>query len=206
RTPAADGKSAYLQYQNVLPVVFGISPPEDRAAIVRNLNDNLISNDYHLSSTGVFSGRHLPLLLTDFGYSDTVYKLVTQTSAPSWGHWIENDLQTMLEGWSLQSRSYDHHYWGSISSWFYQGLAGIRPTQPGYAGITIRPVTPDGLDWVRASVDTVVGRIESKWQRVGRNISLEVGIPPGSRAQVFCGDQVLDLAAGAYKFECGPAK
>ncbi|MBL8266354.1 family 78 glycoside hydrolase catalytic domain, partial [Steroidobacter sp.] len=77
RTPAADGKSAYLQYQNVLPVVFGISPPEDRTAIVRNLNDNLISNDYHLSSTGVFSGRYLPLLLTDFGYSDTVYKLVT---------------------------------------------------------------------------------------------------------------------------------
>lgn len=186
RTPAADGKTSYLQYQNVLPVVFGMAPAADRAAIVRNLNDNLIASNYHLSTTGVFSGRYLPLLLSDFGYGDTVYKLVTQTSAPSWGHWIQNDLQTMLENWSLQTRSYDHHYWGSISSWFYQGLAGIRSAEPGYRSIVIRPVTPDGLEWARASVDTMVGRIESKWSRAGEKLSLDVTIPPGSTAEVWC--------------------
>lgn len=79
---------------------------------MRNLNDDLIANEYHLSSTGVFSGRYLPLLLSDFGYGDTVYKLATQTTAPSWGHWVANDLQTMLENWSLQARSHDHHCQG----------------------------------------------------------------------------------------------
>jgi alpha-L-rhamnosidase len=220
RTPSADGKTTYLQFQNVLPVVFGIAPAVDRAAIVRNLNDDLVANKYHLSSAGVFSGRYLPLLLSDFGYGETVYQLVTQTSAPSWGHWIQNDLQTMLEGWSLQSRSYDHHYWGSISSWFYQGLAGIRSAEPGYRSIVIRPVTPAGLEWARGSVDTIVGRIESKWQRVGEKLSLDITIPPGASAEVWCagsrrtaptgatflreeqGHAIYRVEAGNRRFEC----
>lgn len=197
RTPAVDGKAIYLQYQNVLPVVFGIAPAADHAAIVRNLNDNLIASNYHLSTTGVFSGRYLPLLLSDFGYGDTVYQLVTQTTAPSWGYWIQNDLQTMLENWSLQARSHDHHYWGSISSWFYQGLAGIRAAQPGYGSIIIRPVTPARLDWVRGSIDTIVGRIESKWTRAGDKISLDISIPPGSTAEVWCAGPRRTMPAGA---------
>ena len=197
RTPAADSTTKYLQYQNVLPVVFGLAPAADHAAIVSNLNQDLITNQYHLSTTGVFSGRYLPLLLSDFGHGDTAYQLVTQTSAPSWGHWIQNDLQTMLENWSLQTRSHDHHYWGSISSWFYQGLAGIRSAEPGYGSITIRPVTPEGLDWARGSVDTVVGRIESKWRREGDKISLDVTIPPGSTAEVWCAGPRRTTPAGA---------
>jgi alpha-L-rhamnosidase len=177
--------------------VFGLAPAADRAAIVRALNDDLVANKYHLSSTGVFSGRYLPLLLSDFGYGETVYKLVTQTSAPSWGHWIQNDLQTMLENWSLQTRSYDHHYWGSISSWFYQGLAGIRPAAPGYRSIVIRPITPAGLEWARGSVDTIVGRVESKWQRSGEKLSLDITIPPGATAEVWCVGPRRSVPAGA---------
>jgi alpha-L-rhamnosidase len=146
--------------------------------------------------------------------------LATQTTAPSWGHWIANDLQTMLENWSLQARSHDHHYWGSISSWFYQGLAGIRPAQPGYAAIVIRPVTPAGLDWVRASVDTVVGTVASKWTRTGDKLHLEVTVPPGSTAEVWCagprgaapagatfvreeqGHAIYRAEAGSRAFEC----
>lgn len=220
RTPAADGSAKYLQYQNVLPVVFGIAPAAEHAAIVRNLNEDLVVNKYHLSSTGVFAGRYLPLLLSDFGYGDTVYKLATQTTAPSWGHWIANDLQTMLENWSLQARSHDHHYWGSISSWFYQGLAGIRPAQPGYATIVIRPVAPAGLDWVRAGVDTVVGTVASKWTRTGDKLHLEVTVPPGATAEVWCagprgaapagatfvreeqGHAIYRAEAGSRAFEC----
>lgn len=220
RTPSADGKTTYLQYQNVLPVVFGIASVADRAAIVRNLNANLVANNYHLSTTGVFSGRYLPLLLSDFGYGATVFKLVTQTSAPSWGFWIQNDLQTMLEGWSLQSRSYDHHYWGSISAWFYRGLAGIRSADPGYRSIVIRPVTPAGLEWARGSVDTIVGRIESKWQRAGDKLALDITIPPGATAEVWCagsrrtqpqgatfvreeqGHAIYRVEAGERRFEC----
>jgi alpha-L-rhamnosidase len=103
----------------------------------------------------------------------------------------------MLEGWELDSRSYDHHYWGLISSWFYQGLAGIRPALPGYDKIVIRPAVPQGLERISAHLDTDRGRISSSWTQAGGNLTLSVGVPGGAEAEVWCPGKVLRPALGS---------
>ncbi|HEV2597846.1 family 78 glycoside hydrolase catalytic domain [Sphingopyxis sp.] len=192
-----DEKQRFLQYLNVLPVVFGLVPDDEAAGVVAKVNEDIVAHDYHLSSTGAFSGRYLLTLLSDFGHGDTAWRLVTQTSAPSWGYWISNDIPTMLETWELTSRSYDHHYWGSVSSWFYQGLAGIRPAAPGYDRIVIKPFVPRDLGDVSATLQTVKGGVTSKWRQRDGRLELTVIIPGNSSAEIWCPGQVAQAPRAA---------
>jgi alpha-L-rhamnosidase len=208
----------FVQYQNILPIAFGLVPTGHAASLMQKIDADIVAQDYHLSSTGVFSGRHLLTLLSDHGYGETAYRVTTQTTAPSWGFWLANDIHTMLEGWELDSRSYDHHYWGSVSSWFYQGLAGIRPGGPGYEKVVFRPVVPRGLDHVTAHLDTIRGRVTSQWRQLNGRLTLDVVVPDGTEAEVWCpgkvsakprnaqwlraesGYAVFAIASGSHKF------
>lgn len=192
-----DQAPTFVQYQNILPVAFGIVPDGQAPTVLSKVNADIVAHDHHLWSMGVFSARYALTLLSDAGYVDTVYKVATQTSEPSWGYWIANDIHTMLEGWALSSRSYDHHYWGLISSWFYQSLAGIRPGAAGYDLIVIRPEIPKDLEGVSAHLDTVRGRITSGWIQANGRVQLDVVVPAGAQAEVWTEGEAEAVPAGA---------
>ena len=77
--------------------------------------------------TGVYGTRYLLDMLSDYGHADLAYKIATRTDEPGWGWWLKNGHGSMFESWSLDSRSRDHHYFGSIADWMRQRLAGLRP-------------------------------------------------------------------------------
>jgi len=175
----------FSQTQNILPVAFGMEPPGTAPDIVRALNQDIVYRRYHLTC-GVYGIRYLMKMLSDFGYTDTAYAVATETTEPSWGWWVNNDLQTMLEGWSLSSRSWDHHYFAEISAWFYQSLAGIVPARPGYSVITILPRIPAKLSSARAEVKTLRGSVVSAWEHMpDGGIHLHVVIPANSVGEVW---------------------
>ena len=183
-TPAGASKP-YAQTPNVLAVAFSLVPAGHEDAVVRHLNEDIVAKDYHLMTTGVYAGRYVMTMLCDHGYADTAYKVATRTDEPSWGFWIKSGLSTMAEGWALSSRSWDHHYWASISAYFYQGLAGLRPGEPGYRRLLVRPSVPAGLDWVHAGVDTPYGKAESGWKKSAQGVELSVRVPAGVSAEIW---------------------
>jgi alpha-L-rhamnosidase len=63
-------------------------------------------------------------------------------------------------------------------------LGGIRPAQPGYKEILIRPAFPKGLTSVTCSLRTVMGEIVSNW-RVQDGLLQEISIPPNATAIVY---------------------
>jgi alpha-L-rhamnosidase len=135
---------------------------------------------------GVYALRYLPRLLSDHGHGEVVWKVVTRTDEPSWGFWLKNDIRGMPEGWGLGSRSWNHHYFASISSWFYEGLAGIRPVAPGYARVQVRPVVPQGLTRAGARLVTPRGEIGSRWRRDSDGVvTLDVAIPGACDGEVW---------------------
>jgi len=72
---------------------------------------------------------------------------------------------------------------GSIDAWFYQYLAGIRPTAPGFREITITPHLPSGLETATATVGTPAGEVRSTWKKDGEGVVLfELEIPEGIKA------------------------
>ena len=184
RTLGPNGQSKpYAESQNVLPLALGLVPAGREQGVADHIAEDLRARGYH-PGVGVYAARFLLGQLSDYGHADVAYRVATQTSEPSWGWWIKNGLSTMPEGWALASRSYDHHYFGSISAWFYQGLAGIRPATPGYGEIDIRPVMPSGLDHVAASIETIRGRVGSSWRRTAAGVVQTVDIPGGATATV----------------------
>jgi alpha-L-rhamnosidase len=226
RTLGADGKAdPYAETQNVLPMAFGMTPAGGEASVAQHIAQDIAARGGHLG-TGVFATRYVLRLLSDHGYGDVAYRAATQTTEPSWGWWIENGLSTMLEGWGLDSRSYDHHYFASISAWFYDSLAGIQPIQPGYGRIRIRPTLPDGLDHAAGLIATVRGTVGSSWTRTAGGFTQDVVIPGDALAEIWvpCGDgevgapanagagrpdggyRVFSVGPGAYAFACRTRK
>lgn len=199
--PPENGKPApYIQTMNVLPVALGLVPDGQAQAVIDGLAADIVAKGYSLD-VGVYALRYLPLLLSDHGHGDTVWKIVTRTDEPSWGFWLKNDIRSMPEGWSLGSRSWNHHYFASISSWFYEGLAGIRPTAPGYARLMVRPTLPTGLSEASASQQTPRGEVVSHWRRdTAGQVTLDVAIPGACMAEVWLpngGAKLLRAPVGA---------
>lgn len=183
--PVANGPTPpFSQTQNILPLAFGLVPDGQAQAVADAVAADLEANDLTLTM-GVYPLRYAMTLLTDHGHADLAYRVATKTTQPSWGFWLENDINSMLEGWGLASRSWNHHYFASISDWFYEGLAGIRPASPGYADLLIRPALPTGLDRAAAHVDTPRGRVSSAWRREGTTAVLAVSVPGATRAEVW---------------------
>ncbi|HVT35521.1 MAG TPA: family 78 glycoside hydrolase catalytic domain, partial [Nevskiaceae bacterium] len=184
RMPGQKGEvKPFAETPNILAVAFGIAPAGHEAAIMKHVADDIATRGDHLGC-GVYAGRYVMTLLSDYGYADLAYRVATREDFPSWGYWLANGLQSMAEGWELSSRSWDHHYWASISSYFYQGLAGIRAGSPGYAQIVIAPRPPAGLDAAHAQIETLRGPVRSSWTRSAHEFALEVSVPAGASAQV----------------------
>ena len=72
---------------NVLPLFLGIVPQGREADVAAALNADVVAKDYHLS-TGNLCTKYVPEQLTRYGYTDTAFKLITQTTYPSWGYML----------------------------------------------------------------------------------------------------------------------
>ncbi len=189
----------YSQTQNTLPLAFGMVPAGNEKVVVSRLNDDLVARKYHLSA-GIYASRFLLTILGDYGFVDTAYQVATQTTLPSWGWWIANGHATMFEGWSLDSRSHDHHYWSLISSWFFQSLAGLRPGPdgPGYKTVMVKPAVPKGLQRASGTLATLRGQVASSWTHGSDgSFRLRVAIPGNTSAEVWVPGATATATANA---------
>ncbi|HSI74064.1 MAG TPA: alpha-L-rhamnosidase C-terminal domain-containing protein, partial [Fimbriimonas sp.] len=118
--------------------------------------------------------------------------------------------------------SFNHYAYGAIGAWLYEQVAGIDVGEPGYKQIRMFPTPGEGLTWVKASLDSVHGKIESHWRLEEGKFTWEVTVPPNTSAvaglpvpegtritesgQPVTGDYrngrlLLNLKPGRYKFE-----
>ena len=141
---------------------------------------------------------------------------------------LEGGRTTMSEFWDLKG-SHNHVMMGSIDGWFYRTLAGIQPdeNQPGFDHILIKPFIPDSLSFVRASAQTVRGRVAVEWTKKNGSLQLNVTLPANSTATVYApaasakqvqstpplkptrfekGAAVYQIGSGNYEFRVGAGK
>jgi len=183
------------QTSQVFPLALDIVPAKDRAGVIECLVESITeqyANHHHTGNTGTTC---LIDKLAELGCGDIMWKIVTQTTYPSWGYMVSQGATTIWESWSLLAKcgnSESMIMWATIDEFLYNDLAGIKgpdyygpkPFTPGFKEITISPLVPDGLDRARASVRTVRGMVTSSWRRTDGGLVLEVGIPPNATASV----------------------
>ncbi len=175
---------------NLLPLCFGIVPEEKKAEVLDNIIKILeITNNGHLSC-GVIGVQWLMRTLTENGRSDLAFRIATNTTYPGWGYMIENGATTIWELWNGNTaapdmNSYNHVMMlGDLIIWYYENLAGIKsdPDFPGFKKIIMKPEIIDGLDFVKASYNSVHGLIKSEWKKESNKFHWDLTIPGNSVA------------------------
>jgi hypothetical protein len=190
--PATARYQGATQCAYVLPLAFGLVPPEHHDVVVKNLVDDImIAHQGHLS-VGLIGMQWLMQVLTNIGRPDVAWTIATQTTRPSWGYMIGKGATTIWERWDCDTRDPGMNsealliQMGGLDAWFYQTLAGINyePGQPAFKHSIIKPRPLGDLTWVKAYHDSPYGRITSNWQLTDDRLSMEVTIPPNTIATI----------------------
>ncbi|HEY1790157.1 MAG TPA: family 78 glycoside hydrolase catalytic domain [Verrucomicrobiae bacterium] len=189
------------QCADAIPLVFGLCDSSNRSAIVDAIVRNVRENGLTAGDVGY---RYLLRALADGGRSDVIFDLNNQTNKPGYGMQIAKGKTSLTEAWDGGS-SQDHFMLGQIQEWFFHDLAGIQnaPESVGFQKIVIAPQIVGDLKWVRASYDSIHGKIVSSWKRDGGKLTLEVLAPPNTTAEVFVPTKDSTIAiknAGGGKF------
>lgn len=176
---------SYRQASNAIPLEFGMVPDQYKASVVQSLVDDVNARGDHLN-TGILGTPALLDVLTDNGHADLAQKIVDQTDYPSWGQWLANGADTMLESWGLGSRSLNMPMFGTVDAWFYEDVAGIMPdpAHPGYQNSIIKPHPMAAPSNASASLETNYGTVASSWTATTTAFNLNVTVPANATATV----------------------
>jgi alpha-L-rhamnosidase len=203
-----------LQATYVRALAFNLLPDDLQPKAAQRLVELIEKNDFHLS-TGFLSTTLINHVLTRFGYVDVAYKLLLQKTRPSWLYPVTKGATTIWEMWDIIKEdgtiimgSLNHYSPGSVGSWLYQVVAGIKqdPEFPGYSKFIVQPVPGGNLSWARASYLSQYGQISSEWKMDNKKISINVLVPVNTTATVYLpfagsseiteGDKALQDAKG----------
>ena len=148
-------------------------------------------------------------VLSDFGYLDQAYMLLNRKKYPSWLYPVTKGATTIWERWdgikpdgTFQDKgmnSLNHYAYGAIGEWLYRVVAGIDidHQNPGYKHIIIRPNPGGGLTYAKARLDSMYGQIESAWRLEGKEMTVDIEIPPNTTATVrLPSAKVTDVTEG----------
>ncbi len=174
----------------VLPLHFGLVPPDRRAAVAENLVREIAARDHH-PSTGFLGTAYLLPVLAAAGRHETACRLAGQKTYPSWGYMVRTGATTIWELWNSDRagpgmNSRNHFALGAIGRWFFESLGGIRPDpqRPGFQHAIIRPAPAGELTWAQAEHVSMYGPIRSAWKLADGRLTLEVTVPANATATV----------------------
>lgn len=201
----------------VLALHFGLLPEALQPLAADELVADIERRDLHLS-TGFVGAPYLPHVLSAHGKTETAFKLLSQTSWPSWIYSVTQGATTIWERWDgwteergfqdAQMNSFNHYAYGSIGAWLYQNVAGLEPGLPGYKHIVIKPQPGGSLTWARASLASPYGRVATSWKLEGETLQIEVTVPASTTGTLLLPDgyrfgeegNVIKLEAGNQAF------
>ncbi len=181
----------------------GILPEDKRAQAAGVLHEALVANDYTVT-TGNLCTRYLLDALTEYGYVDDAYRILTDERYPSLGYMLQHEATTVWERFELKKEdamnSHNHPMYGAVDYWFYAYLAGIKPTDTATKRVRIKPYFPTELKTVNCTLNTVQGKLAVRWNKQYNALNLYVHVPCGMTAQVEFNGQTETVTAGFHHF------
>jgi len=192
------------QTANSLAVYMNIVEPEYRGSVLENLKKDIKAHGNRLT-TGDIGNRYLFQTLATNDLNDLMYTMQNHEDAPGYGFQLKFGSTTLTEQWDpRRGSSWNHFMMGQIDEWFFASLAGIQtnPAEPGFQHLVIRPGVVGNLKFVKASHETLYGKVSVDWKRDGSDFTLNVFIPVNCTADVFLPGEKepKTIKSGSYNF------
>jgi alpha-L-rhamnosidase len=180
----------------------GLVEDEHLAETAARLADAVKANSKR-PDFGILGAKYVPRALSENGYVELAYEMITQREFPGWAHWLEQGATTLWENWNGAS-SKNHIMFGDISAWMYQYVAGIvpDPEHPGFKRFTLRPNPILQLSWAGATHISKYGEIAVRWERRDGVVVVCGKVPDGTSAVLVAPDGVeTELSSGVFEVE-----
>lgn len=191
------------QGEDVLALALRIVPEKYEPLLRKKVEKHYREEtDYHID-TGIVLTPILINYLSENGYRDIAYRMMTAQNYPSYYTMMENET-TFCEHWSKKwpdfylgeignSRlvkggsdlSHCHPMYGSIVSWLYEKIAGLDLTHLYQKQIYITPYFTDYLRKAKACKETAYGRVSVEWENTKQKLKLRIRIPENLSAILY---------------------
>lgn len=203
------GRPVDIQTSYVLPLAFNLLPEENKIKFTQNLvetitRENIADNKavcppYSLM-TGFIGTAWINKALSDNHRSDIAYKVLQQTTYPSWLYSVEQGATTIWErlnsythtdgfGGNNSMNSFNHYSFGAVGAWMYNHSLGIERDEnsPGFKHFLLKPEPdPTGeMTFARGHYDSMYGRIESSWEIKDGKCYYRFVVPPNTSATLY---------------------
>ncbi len=194
-------RTKYRQTSNLLPLAFGMVPEDYKKSVLENLVKDIVDKNYHFD-TGCTGTRFVLPVLFDNGYSDVAYKILTQTTYPSWGYWVKCGAESAWESWEKTTRSQNHYFLATYDEALFTHIAGIKNVRDGYRSLTVKPELFCGLEFAKTSIETPLGRLSVDWSKnTNGGFDIAIEIPDGSKAEIILSGKIKETVnGGKYKY------
>ena len=166
----------------------GLCSPEETVPTAQKLNEAVIRNQYR-ADFGILGAKWVPRALAENGFGETAYRLISQPAFPGWVDWVNRGATTLWENW-FGTSSQNHIMFGDIAAWMIQYLGGIVPDErhPGFSELTIRPLVPRDLNFLKVSRKIPAGIVSVEWGKTKDKLQLRLAVPEGIPCRVFLPD------------------
>ncbi|MBO4366543.1 MAG: family 78 glycoside hydrolase catalytic domain [Clostridia bacterium] len=189
RTHLMDPETCVLegrtQTGQALGLYYEVFEPDERnrafAALLNLIREN--GDNFDCGFLGMHAIFHV---LSDFGYSELAYRMITKPEYPSYRYLIEQGETTLAESFQPEGGrdcgSHNHHFLGDVARWFFTDLAGLRIRS--CREIEICPSFLEELRFAEAAYRFPAGKVEVRWVRKQRKLHLYVRCPAGIKCRV----------------------
>lgn len=169
------------QSSQALPLYFGMVPEEMKQDVEAGFIQLL-------KGRGAFAAGEvgLPYIIqaaSSLGLNQLIAELIVKEEHPSYYAFVLDGETTLGEYWEHNPRSHAHDMMGHIIEWYYRGLAGIHPTEPGFKRVKISPFLPDGMNEFTCTYETPQGMIKVHACRKDGKPVFDVNLPAGITAE-----------------------
>ncbi|MEZ5042867.1 MAG: family 78 glycoside hydrolase catalytic domain [Saprospiraceae bacterium] len=166
----------------------------------KNVDDEGAEHPAYSLMTGFIGTASISKALSENADHAEAYRLLQQTSYPSWLYSVVNGATSIWErlnsytvengfGGNNSMNSFNHYSFGAVSAWMYNYSLGIQrsPEKAAFQHIILKP-TPDPdkvMTFAKGHYDSVYGTIKSEWRYQGDQLIYLVTIPANTSATLY---------------------
>lgn len=172
---SGSGRLLLTQTSQALPLYWGMVPKDKEADIVWSFRKTLEAKPaFYAGEIG------LPYIIQTahkLGMDGLISRFILQEKHPSYYAFVLDGETTLGEYWEKNPRSHCHDMMGHIVEWYYNGIAGIIPEEPGFRKAKIRPYLPETVGEFYCEFKSVSGLFKVHVKEEADKICLDVCIP-----------------------------
>ncbi len=180
---ASDGPTRlHTQLSHALAVLSGRVPDSRRQAVADALNrDDLLKPDLYLHHFILRALTRVGQVSAALGRVRRYWGPIVLSPSPTiWEIGVSGKLGKDYAG---GAGSLCHGFATTPISFLQTTILGIQPLDPGFARFSLNP-RPCDLSFASGSVPTPQGNIEIAWKRANTELSVELRVPPATKAEL----------------------